>query len=192
MSTSYVVAIFKLTNMDAATAKKRYFPETGVGSAGANRACNGISKLAASMAGGIRPGSLVAATVLADDGVKSTAEIACTRANAAGNNVVFTFGAVAITLTEGASGDFLRGADDTATGDNLAAAINAHAVLKTIMSAAAVTGTITITSKIPTSLTHDIALSTDDATAFGLTQFASGTEGAAQFFIQGFQTAGTL
>jgi hypothetical protein len=190
MATSYVLAIIKLTNMDSTTARKRYFPETGVGAAGANRACNGLSKLTAELAGGVRAGSLVAATVMSDTGVKATAAIACTRANAAGNNVVFTFGAVAITLTEAV--DFLRGASDTTCGDNLAAAINAHAVLKTIMSAAAVTGTITITSKIPTSLTHDIAISTDDATAFGLTQFASGTESAAEFFLQGFQTSNTL
>lgn len=190
MSTSYVVAIFKLTNMDAATARKRYFPETGVGSAGAQRACNGIAKLAAGMASGIRPGSLVAGTVMDDTGVKSTGTIVCTRANASTDTVTFTFGGVAIVLTEAT--DFLRGASDTTCGDNLAAAINAHAVLKTIMSAAAVTGTITLTSKIPTQLGHAITLTTSDATAFALTQFASGTAAGAQFFLQGFQTSRTL
>lgn len=190
MSTSYVVAIFKLTNMDAATAKKRYFPETGVGSAGANRACNGVAKLATAMAAGVRPGSLVAATVLNDGGTKSSGTIACTRANASTDSVTFTFGAVAITLTEAT--DFLRGASDTTCGDNLATAINAHAVLKTIMSAAAVTGTVTVTMKIPTSLGHAVTMTTSDATAFGLTQIASGTSGTAQFFLQGFQTSGTL
>jgi hypothetical protein len=171
MAVSYVVAVFKLTNMDAATAKKKYIPEAGYGQPGSHRACNGIAKLAETIGGGSRAGMLV-------------------QANAATDSVTFTYGGTTVVLVEAT--DFLRGASNTTCGDALAAAINAHRILKTIVSAAAVTGTVTITLKLPTTLGHGIVMSTSDATAFTLTQIASGTVGAAQFFLQGFQTGKTL
>ena len=189
---AYVIAVFQVANLTSTDVQKKYIPETGIGSKGALRAANGLAKLAAGLAGGTIAGKLSALTVVDAAGTASAGAIACTRANAAGNNVVFTYGAVAITLTEGSGASFLRGASDTTCGDNLAAAINAHAVLSTIMTAVAVTGTITLTAKIPTALPHDIAITTDDGTAFALTQFTGGTEGAAKFFLQGFQTGKTL
>jgi hypothetical protein len=190
MAVSYVVAVFKLTNMDAATAKKKYIPEAGYGQPGSHRACNGIAKLAETIGGGSRAGMLVAATVIDDAGTKPSGTIACVQANAATDSVTFTYGGTTVVLVEAT--DFLRGASNTTCGDALAAAINAHRILKTIVSAAAVTGTVTITLKLPTTLGHGIVMSTSDATAFTLTQIASGTVGAAQFFLQGFQTGKTL
>jgi len=69
--------------------------------------------------------------------------------------------------------DFLRGADDTATGDNLAAAINANisaggtlAGLFTSVLAAA--GTITLTALMKSVAGQQITIATDDATAFAI------------------------
>lgn len=190
MSTSYVVAVFKLTNMDATSLKRRVFPETGIGSAAANRAVNNIAKLAQAVAVGARAGSLVAATVIDDAGTKPAGSIVCTRANAATDTVTFTYAGQTVVFTEAT--DYVRGASDTTCGANLAEAINANAILKTILTAVSVTGTITITTKVPTALAEDIIMSTSDGTAFALTQITGGTAGAAQFFLQGFQTAGTL
>lgn len=91
------------------------------------------------------------------------AKIACTRANASGDTVTLE----GIVLTEAV--DFLRGASDTTCGDNLAAAINAHAVLKNLVVATAATGTITLTMRIPGSTGSNLALTTSDATAFAIT-----------------------
>jgi hypothetical protein len=187
---AYIVALIKVSNQAAVDVSRKYFPETGVGAAGTNRALNGLQKVLAGIAGGTVSGALSGASVIAADGTVPTGAIACTRANAATNYVRFTYGTLTITLTEGT--DFLRGASDTTCGDNLAAAINAHARLKTIMTAVAVTGTITLTAKFPTILAHSVTISTDDATAFALTAFASGTVGTAQFFLQGFEANKTL
>jgi hypothetical protein len=189
---AYVLALIKVTNLVAEDVQRRYVPEHGVGQHAAKRAANGLARLGADLAGGTLAGAISALSVVAADGTVSTGAIACTRANAAGNYVRFTFGTLTITLTEGSGADFLRGADDTATGANLAVAINANAILKTIMTAVSVTGTITLTAKFPTAVPHMVAMSTDDATAFALTAFASGTQGTANFFLQGFQTGKTL
>lgn len=134
-------------------------------------------------AGGVRQGNLYA-TVLDSTAALSAGVVACTQANAAANYVRFTYGGIAITLTEGV--DFARGGSDTACAAALAAAINAHPILGKLFTAAGDVGDCDITSKLPTSLMHDWALSTDDATAFGLTQLTGGTEGAAQFALQHF------
>ena len=190
MAVSYVVAVFKLTNMDAATTKKRYFPEAGVGSFAGHRACNGVEKLAATIGGGTRAGMLVAATVIDDAGTKPAGNIACVQVNAATDTVTFTYGATTVVFTEGTS--FLRGASDTTCALALANAINANAILKTILVATPAVGNCAIATKLPTTLAHGIVMSTNDGTAFGLTQLTGGTVGAAQFFLQGFQVGKTL
>lgn len=133
--------------------------------------------------GGIREGNLLAA-ILDSTIALPTGNIACTRANAAGNVVNFVWGGKTITLTEGV--DFLRGASDTTCAANLAAAINAHAVLGKLLTATGAVGDCGLVGKWGTSILHDIAMTTDDATAFSFTQLTGGTEGAAQFFLQQF------
>ena len=190
MAVSYVVAVFKLTNMDAAPAKKRYFPEVNIGANAGHRAIAGVEKLAATISGGTRSGMLVAATVIDDAGTKPSGNIACTQANAAADTVTFTYGAQTVVLTEGTT--FARGASDTTCALALANAINANAILKTIMVATPSVGNCAIATKLPTTLAHGIVMSTSDGTAFALTQITGGTVGAAQFMLQGFQVGKTL
>lgn len=185
---AYVVMVVKVSSLSSTDVQKKYFPITGSSPAAARRATEGMGQLLTAMSSGVVKG-VVTASVMDATGTLSTGSIACTQANAAGNYVRFTWGAQTITLTEGT--DFARGASNTTCGDNLATAINAHATLKNIMSAAAVTGTVTLTAKYPTALAHSVTMSTDDATAFGLTAFASGTTGAAKFFLQAFPTSVT-
>lgn len=175
----------RVDNLAAVDAKNQIVQGT-LGQSGkylGRRAVNGIQKLLSRVAGGTTQGNLWC-TVLDNAGTLPTGNIACTRANAATNFVRFTYGAQAITLTEGV--DFLRGASDTTCAANLAAAINAHVVLKTLVTALGAVGDCGLTSKIPTALVQDIAMTTDDATAFSFTQLTGGTEGAAQFFLQHF------
>ena len=87
-------------------------------------------------------------------------------------------------LTEGV--DFLRGASNTTLAAALAAAINAHAVLGKLLTALGSVGNCGLTGKVPSSLLHDINITTNDGTAFSFTQLNGGTEGAAQFFFQHF------
>lgn len=185
---AYVIMVVKVSSISSTDVQKKYFPITGDSPAASRRACDGAGQLLTALASGVVKG-VVTASVVDATGTLSTGSIACTRANAAGNYVRFTWGAQTITLTEGT--DFLRGASDTTCGAALEAAINAHATLKHIMTAAAVTGTVTCTAKFPSALAHSVTMSTDDATAFGLTAFASGTTGAAKFFLQAFPTGVT-
>ena len=102
--------------------------------------------------------------------------IACTRANAADDTVTVA----GVVFTEGV--DFLRGADDTATGANLAAAINANATAKKefynlFASVASVTGTITLTARVKGTSGRMITIATGDATAFAITNTVTGANG---------------
>lgn len=133
--------------------------------------------------GGVREGNLWA-SILDSTAALPTGNVACTQANAAGNFVRFTYGGIAITLTEGV--DFLRGASDTTCAANLAAAINAHAILGKDLTALGSVGNCGLTGKVGTSLLHDINMTTDDGAAFVFTQLTGGTEGAAQMFLQHF------
>jgi hypothetical protein len=191
MADSWLIMAVKVKDHTAANLKRDLYPGTIGGSSGtpaerlATKLTGFVGTLLRSINGGVKRGNIFA-TVLDTAGTLPAGNIACTRANAAGNYVRFTYGGQAITLTEGV--DFLRGASDTTCAANLAAAINAHATLKTLMTAAGVNGDCGLTAKIPTALLHDIALSTDDGTAFAFTQLTGGTEGAAQFFLSHFGT----
>lgn len=134
-------------------------------------------------AGGVRQGNLYA-TIIDSTAALATGNIACTQANAAGDAVTLTYGDVAYTFTEGV--DFDAGGSDTACAAALAAAFNAHEVIGKVITATGNAGDCELEAKLATSLMHDWALSTDDATAFGLTQLTGGTEGAAQFALQHF------
>jgi hypothetical protein len=186
---SYLVLVVKLANRDS-DYFSRLIHQT-LGSSGAQKPlfrqlATAVSTVMASLSSGAHPGN-VWATVLNDAGTKSSGTIACVQANASGDTVTFTMGTKTIVLTEAV--DFLRGATNTTCGDNLAAAINAHPILKDLFTAVALTGTVTLTSKLPTNIPQSIVMTTSDATAFTLVQVASGTYGAAQFFLRSF-TAG--
>lgn len=134
-------------------------------------------------AGGVRQGNLYG-TILDSTAALPTGNIACVQANAAGDTVTFTYGGVAIVLTEGV--DFLRGASNTTLAAALAAAINAHPVLGKDFTALGSVGNCGLTGKVPTALLHDWNITTNDGTAFSFTQMNGGTEGAAQFPLQHF------
>src|SRR5690606_4498645 len=104
----------------------------------------------------------VTITGVGSPAVYPEADINCTVANAADDAVTFTFGTVAITLTEGV--DFDRGGSNTACAAALAAAIEANPILNGVMSVVPSGGNIAITGRIPGSFLHDVTLSTTDAT----------------------------
>lgn len=187
MATSWLVVALKVTDRSAADLKRDLTRQTGtVGSQGKHWArvvVAGITKLLTGAVSGVRKANLYA-TVLDDSGTRPTGNVACTQANAAGNFVRFTYGAIQVTLTEGV--DFVRGATDTTCAANLAAAINANTILGAQITALGAVGNCGLTGKLPTALLQDWAITTDDGTAFVLTQLTGATEGAAQFALQHF------
>lgn len=189
MATSYVVLVIKAQNASAKTLKDKFFRGAGAkpgGRFGARQALTAISNLLVAIVAGTIRGS-VFGSLIDDTGTKATSTIACVQASALANYVRWTFGAQTITLTEGT--DFVRGASNATLGVNLKTAINAHQVLRQLFVATDNgTGTVTCTPKFPTSLMHNVTMSTDDAVAFVLTQATGGTAGAAQFFLRGFDT----
>ena len=125
-----------------------------------------------------------------DTGLFPTGSIVATQANAAGDTLTFTYRGMAVVLTEGAAGKggWSRGATDAEAGANLAAAITRHPVLGGILYATAVGGTVTLTGKVPGVIMHSIVITTNDGTAFALTQLSGGTEGGAALFLQNVWT----
>ena len=128
---------------------------------------------------GLKSGSargLVAMEMENNGGTAATWTVACTRNNAAGDTVTIA----GVVFTEGV--DFVRGADNTATGANLAAAINANATAKKELynlftSVASVTGTITLTARIKGTSGRMITIATNDAGAFAITNTVTGANG---------------
>lgn len=117
------------------------------------------------------------------DGTQATGSIVCVRANAAGDTVTIN----GVVFTEATSpsanaidGQFARGASDTTCAASLAAAINAHPRLKGALTASPSTDTITLTASDKGTHGNLFVMSTSDATAFTLTQFASGAKGTVQ------------
>ncbi len=146
-----------------------------------------------SFLGGVKRGNIVD-TLMDTSFTASTGNIACTQENASGDTITFTYGAKTVVLTEGASGEngFARGASNTTCAANLAACINAHPILGPLITALGSVGNCGLTSKVPTCLLQDIAMTTSDGTAFAFTQLTGGNEGAAQFFPIQFGGGQTL
>lgn len=124
------------------------------------------------------------------DGTVAAGNVACTRANAAGDTV--TIAGIVFTETTSPSSNpldaqFARGASDTACAANLAAAINAHPALKGMLSAAGAVGDCVVTALDKGLFGNLIVMSTSDATAFGLTQFTSGAKGTVQAQFRTFR-----
>lgn len=149
------------------------------------RALAGITALIEQVVGGIRTGGLWV-SVTDDSGVRPTGNIACVQANAAGDTLTFTYGILTIVLTEGGAGaeGYARGASNTTMAAALAATINAHPVLGTILLATPSAGNCALAGKLPGTVLHSLAITTNDATAFTLTQLSGGTPGTAALFPQ--------
>lgn len=159
------------------------------------RIVDGIRSILSSVGAGSVGGNLWVAITgnSGSSGAFPTGAIVCTQANAAGDTLTFTYGGQTVVLTEGATGvaGFARGASNTTMATALAAAINAHPVLGGIVGAVPAAGTVTLTAKIPGQFMQDYALSTNDATAFGLTQLAGGAEFTAVLMPQSIHTGRT-
>jgi hypothetical protein len=125
----------------------------------------------------------VGTTIASLSGSPGSATVVLSAAATASATVTVTVYERATTFLEGV--DFVRGADDTATGANLAAAINANITaygslygLFTSAGAAAVTGTITLIALAKSAAGRFITFDTDDATAFAITNSVVGAAGS--------------
>lgn len=110
----------------------------------------------------------------------ASGSIALTQANLGASDAVTLGGQTITCKASGAAADgteFNKGADVTASGDNLAAAINVNAALSKYLKATNAAGTVTIAAKVKGGIGNLIVMSTTDATAFGLTQLTGGTGG---------------
>lgn len=76
-----------------------------------------------------------------------------------------------------ADGEFVAGGDADATGDNIVATIEAVSGLKDIVSASNSSGTVTLTAKQEGEDGNAISVTTDNGTAFGVTDFSGGSDG---------------
>lgn len=185
MASCYLVLALRIEGR-AAVDLKNQLSTSAIGTAGeayAQRFVKMAQRELKACAGGVRQGNLYG-TIIDSTAALAAGAVACTQANALGDFVRFNYGGVQLTLTEGV--DFARGASDTTCAAALATAINAHAILGKNFSAANAAGTCNITARLPTSLMHNWLMTTNDATAFGLTQLAGGGPGAAQFALQHF------
>lgn len=185
---SWVYMALKLIDRDAADVKKR-LQLTNASTSSARtqrrRVIHGLQDILTGVQGNVMPANLFVG-VSADHASKPSWAIACTQANAATDTVTFTFGGASIVFTEGSSDSvlgFARGASNTTLGDALAAKINAHPVLGGLVSAVAVTGTITVTSRLPAQVQPAVTVATNDATAFAITPSA-GTAGTSALQLQ--------
>ena len=96
-----------------------------------------------------------------DTGTKPTGTIVCDQTYTDGNYVTFDLAGQTWTLTEGT--DFIDGASDTTCALALSNAINETTGLKDLVTAAAVTTTVTLTYHFPSQVGQDLEMSTDDA-----------------------------
>lgn len=124
------------------------------------------------------------------DGTAATGTIACTQANATAGETV-TIAGVVFTIasspsTDPARGELAAGASDTAFGDNLAAAINAHPALKGLLTAANAAGTVTITAD-DKGLFGNLIRMSETGDAFVVTNPTNGAIGTVQSFMRTFR-----
>jgi hypothetical protein len=116
----------------------------------------------------------------ANDPVAASASVAITHANVTNNDTVTILNTVITAATSGnGTTSWTIGANATADAVAMAACINANTTLnKQVVASIAVAGTVTITALQKGVCGNGFALTTSDATAFGLTAFAGGTGGA--------------
>lgn len=185
MADSWLIMAVRVKDRSATDLKNKITQATITtqGNSLSRRFVNFVEDLLNASLGGTKRVATVA-TILDTSATFSTGNIACTRANASGDTITFTYGAKTVVLTEGATGEngFARGASDTTCAANLATCINAHSILGPLITALGSVGNCGLTAKVPTCLLQDIAMTTNDGTAFAFTQLTGGNEGAAQFF----------
>jgi len=143
----------------------------------------GLAKLA-NLLNAIASGSVVGKVLVHATGVNGAAatdSIVITYANVTDGDGISICGhtvvaKTTITSTNPYDGQFLKQTDATVTGDNLAAAISAHPVLKHIMTATNSAGTVTCTMKFKGPIGNTGFMLSSDATAFTVeAAFAGGT-----------------
>jgi len=167
MADTYLTVVIKLEGRDETN-----FP--GLSGTSATRT-KGLTNLLNRIDAGLVQGK-VAYAVHDDSGTNANGTIACLVATVTtADTVTFEWGGDSTVLTAGT--DFVIGATDTELGANLATGINEHPVLRTFLTAAAVTGTVTVTFDCPGQVGHDVDMSTNDAVAFTLTQIGAGVAG---------------
>ena len=114
------------------------------------------------------------------DPVAASASVAITHANVTNADTVTICNTVITAATSGnGTTSWTIGANATADAIAMAACINANTTLsKQVVASIAVAGTVTLTARQKGVVGNGLALATSDATAFGLTAFASGAGGA--------------
>jgi len=153
-----------------------------------------LANLINAVAAGIETGKIIASVDKAD-GTQAAITCAITYANVSDGDTV-TFCGVVFTAKTGTpstdpyAGEFKKETDATVTGDNLAAAINAHPALKGLLAAVNAVGTLTLTMTNKGNFGNEAKASTSDATAFGLGGsglFTAGAIGTVQSAIRCYQ-----
>lgn len=124
------------------------------------------------------------------DGTAATGTVACTQASAVAGDT-FTLAGVVFTVATSPSSDphlgqFAAGASDTAMGDNLAAAINAHPALKGLLTAANSTGTVTWTAA-DKGLFGNLIRMAESGDSMAVTQATNGAIGTVQSYMRPFR-----
>lgn len=160
----------------AQTAFERYIEEK---SRDPRSAARKASLLLDKLAQGQAIGKLFVDSDQTDGGSAATGSVVCTQASGLGSVLTLgdaTFTVVASPSTNPGKGELAAGADDTAFGDNLEAAINAHPALKGLCTAENAAGTVTITMVDKGLHGHRLRM-TETGSGFTITQIASGTHG---------------
>lgn len=128
-----------------------------------------IANLLSGLVGGAQSGSVLL-HVEDDDAVAAELDVVCVQAEAtAGDTVTIAgvvFTAAASPSSDPSRGEFAIGASNTALGANLAAAVNRHPRLDGLVSATAVTGTMTLAAGIEGVSGGLISFATDNDDAF--------------------------
>jgi hypothetical protein len=132
----------------------------------------------------------VLAFVDAGDGTAATGTVACTQANAlVGDTLVLCGITFTVKTTPSANpldGEFAAITSDTAMGDALAAAINAHPLLKGVCTAASVTGTVTWTMA-DKGLFGNLGKATETGTSMAVTNPTNGAAGTTSASLRVFR-----
>ena len=175
MASCTVLLELEISDMTAVDAGFRISP-VSPGDPNSHRVASNVAKLVEAVAGGAYRGNGWV-SVLDDTGVAGTGSITPTYANMAGDWIEFRYGGVAIgRVTEGV--DYLRGANLAAATAALAAALNAHPLLRGLVNAGANATQVQLVATAPEPLASNLVIATNDATAFTLVQLTGGTPGA--------------
>lgn len=161
----------------AASIAQRVIRKADQGRAGIVAAAAYLEAIAA----GSYDAKVFAALAGSDTGTAGTGTVVCAQASAVAGDTVSigdtTFTVRASPSTDPKLGEFAAGASDTACGDNLAAAINAHPALKGFGTAANVDGTITFTMTDKGLHANLLNITSSNGTAFTCTSPTNGAEG---------------